>query len=260
MCYVPLNGNGFPKGSLKEYQFNIIGVPKGKKSDNSNNGRRIFVPLDGKVSIQLSEGPFQILDHDATQGSAAFQLPSPCDDCDGTGVIDLSYSVFARPLGKPGGSACMTTCAQYDGVDLCSAKSYLAQRVWGKSTAVNVADTLLGMYVYDCANDRWEFKELFDDDLENYYWEYDNKGLKVLQLRFYACSTSTVDPNGDLCPPGSEFWCVDNSDLVDTLCADDEGYVGVDPGVDKCDLDRRLEAEPDAISPPGSFNLRRVEA
>ncbi len=27
---------------------------------------------------------------------------------------------------------------------------------------------------------------LFDEALLNYFWEYDNNGLKLLQLRFYA--------------------------------------------------------------------------
>lgn len=27
---------------------------------------------------------------------------------------------------------------------------------------------------------------LFDDCFENYFWNYDNHGLKLLELRFYA--------------------------------------------------------------------------
>ena len=30
--------------------------------------------------------------------------------------------------------------------------------------------------------------DLFDPCLENYFWKYDNNGLRVLQLRFYASS------------------------------------------------------------------------
>ncbi len=33
---------------------------------------------------------------------------------------------------------------------------------------------------------------LFDDLIENEYWEYDNKGLKLLQVRFYPGVVSDV--------------------------------------------------------------------
>ena len=32
---------------------------------------------------------------------------------------------------------------------------------------------------------------LFDDRLQDYFWDYDNKGLKLVQLRFYPVSTDT---------------------------------------------------------------------
>jgi hypothetical protein len=35
---------------------------------------------------------------------------------------------------------------------------------------------------------------LFDDALEGYYWDYDNNGLKLLQLRFYEVPTTVPDP------------------------------------------------------------------
>ena len=88
-------GNGAPVGD--HYNLNIIGVPKNKTADMSSSlGRRIFVPLAGKTKILLSEGDFQVLDANGTDGSASFQLPSP--DADGDGIT--SYSVFARALGK----------------------------------------------------------------------------------------------------------------------------------------------------------------
>jgi hypothetical protein len=31
---------------------------------------------------------------------------------------------------------------------------------------------------------------LFDEALEDYYWSYDNNGLKLLQLRFYEIETN----------------------------------------------------------------------
>src|ERR1051326_8757367 len=93
-----VTGNGSPSGA--HYNLNIIGVPKGKTADmTGDNGHRIFVSLTGKTNILLSQGDFQVLDANGTDGSASFQLPNPDPDNDGVTV----YSVFARALGKPGG-------------------------------------------------------------------------------------------------------------------------------------------------------------
>ena len=106
------NGNGAPSGP--HYNLNIIGVPKDKTATMDNNsGHRIFVKLDGKSRILLTEGPFQVLDANGTDGLAAFQLPNPDPDGDGTTV----YSVYARALGKPGGKATMNTGAIDPGPD-----------------------------------------------------------------------------------------------------------------------------------------------
>lgn len=43
---------------------------------------------------------------------------------------------------------------------------------------------------------------VFDDILENEYWEYDNHGLKLLQVRFYDCTTDVSLDDGDLSGPG----------------------------------------------------------
>jgi hypothetical protein len=34
---------------------------------------------------------------------------------------------------------------------------------------------------------------LFDDRLQEYLWDYDNRGLRIAQLRFYECSTTVPD-------------------------------------------------------------------
>jgi hypothetical protein len=180
-------GNGAPSGA--HYNLNIIGVPKGKSASmTSNLGHRIFVPLGGKTKILLSEGEFQVLDANGTDGSASFQLPSP--DADGDGVT--SYSVFARALGKPGGSARIVTCAT-DPLTLeevCSTLSYLAVRESGKARFTNVSNELLFIYADLDGDGTDERYSLFDDRLQDYFWEYDNTGLKLLQLRFYEISTN----------------------------------------------------------------------
>lgn len=181
-------GNGAPSGS--HYNLNIIGVPKGKSATmDGNSGHRIFVNLEGNTKILLAEGDtYQVLDANGTDGDGAkFQLPNPDPENDGI----TEYSVWARALGKPGGSSTMTTCA-YDPIameDVCSSGSVVSVRSKGKSSFTNVSKDLLYIYA-DLDGDGVEERyPLFDDRLEDYYWSYDNNGLKVLQLRFYEMST-----------------------------------------------------------------------
>lgn len=183
-------GNGAPSGA--HFNLNIIGVPKTKSADmTGNNGHRIFMPLEGKSKILLGEGDFKVIDANGTDGSAKFQLPNPDPENDGYTV----YSVFARALGKPGGKSTTTTCA-IDPVTLeewCSTESLVMVRSKGKSTFSNVSRELLYMYVDLDGDGTIERLPLFDDRLQDYYWSYDNQGLKLLQLRFYPISTNVND-------------------------------------------------------------------
>ncbi len=106
-------GNGAPSGD--HYNLNLIGVPKNKTAEMTNNdGHRIFVPLWGKTKILLQEGAtFNVLDANGTDGAAKFQLPNPDPDNDGVTV----YSVWVRAVGKPGGKATLATCATSAGLD-----------------------------------------------------------------------------------------------------------------------------------------------
>ena len=182
---IPYNG--------AHYNLNIIGVPKDKKASmNDNMGHRIFVALGNKdgeperTKILLAEGDFQVLDANGTDGEAAFQLPDPDPENDGV----TEYSVWARPLGKPGGKATMTTCGtDEEDVEWCSIYSYVAIRNKGKSTFTNVSKELLYIYADMDGDDNVERYPLFDEALEDYYWQYDNNGLKLLQLRFYPETT-----------------------------------------------------------------------
>lgn len=182
-------GNGAPSGS--HYTLNIIGVPKAKSADmTGSSGHRIFVPLNGKTRINLSPGDFQVLDGNGTDGAAAFQLPIPATEVDG----ESEYSVFARALGTPGGKSTTTTCAvdPTTGDDVCSTLQMVLVREKGKSSFTNVTRELLYVYVdYDGDGDL-DFVPLFSDVLRDYYWSYDNNGLRVAQLRFYDCSTDPV--------------------------------------------------------------------
>ena len=185
---VQLTGNGAPSGS--HYDLNIIGVPKTKTADmTGSSGHRIFVPLTGTTKINLSEGDFQVLDANGTDGSAAFQLPNP--DPDGDGVT--SYSVFARALGTPGGSSITTTCATdpTTGDTVCSDQSMVLIRDKGGSKFTNVSKTLLYVYADLDGDGTVEKVPLFSDQLQDYFWNYDNNGLKLAQIRFYQVATNT---------------------------------------------------------------------
>jgi len=182
-----VTGNGAPSGP--HYNLNIIGVPKNKTADMTNNdGHRIFVPLSGIAKILLGPGDdFAVLDANGTDGSASFQLPNP----DPTNSGETKYSVWARALGKPGGSSTTTTCA-YDSLDQlwCSVYSMVLVRDKGKSSFTNVSKELLYIYADLNGDGTAERYPLFDAALAGYFWNYDNNGLKLAQLRFYEVSTT----------------------------------------------------------------------
>ena len=184
-------GNGAPSGA--HYNLNIIGVSKDKSVEMSGNqGHRIFVKLDGNTRIGLIEGPdFQVLDANGTDKNGAyFQMPKPDPDGDGRSA----YSVYARALGKPGGSSKLTTCA-IDPVtmeEVCSINSLISYRSKGQSSFKDVSPELLTISADIDGDGDIDTVSLFDDRLQDYFWSYDNRGLKVLQLRFYPISTQLI--------------------------------------------------------------------
>ncbi len=180
-------GNGAPSGT--HYNLNIIGVPKEKTADmTGNDGHRIFVALTGKCKITLGEGSYQVLDGNCTDnGQASFQLPNPDPTNSGT----TTYSVWARALGKPGGSSATTTCATdpLTGEQWCSVYTMVAVREKGQSTFTDVSRDLLYIYIDLNADGVVERYNLFNSALQDYFWSYDNNGLKLLQLRFYPVAS-----------------------------------------------------------------------
>ena len=187
-------GNGAPSGAHET--LNIIGVPKGKNANmNQGAGSVIFVGLGSNNSAvttkimlnQSTDGSFAVLDKNGTDGTASFQLPAP-----GT------YQIYARPLGTPGGKATITTCAEDvtgNGLvtdEVCSTENEVFVRGTGKSSFRNVTTNLTTIFidpvldaaaVAACGDTQ---VSLFDPCLEDYFWKYDNEGLKVLQIRFYS--------------------------------------------------------------------------
>lgn len=184
-------GVDMPSGS--HYNLNIIGVPQDKTADMSgSNGHVIFMPLWRIGKINLIEGAtYQVLDKNGTDGNgASFQLPNPDPENDGTTV----YSVFARALGKPGGKANMTTgFIDEFGQTWMSVCTLELERTKGPAKFMNVSKELLYVYVDMDGDGFAEHYNLFNDVMESVFWEYDNQGLKLLQLRFYEVETVVPD-------------------------------------------------------------------
>ena len=182
-------GNDAPSGP--HYNLNIIAVPQTKTAPmDDSNGHTIFVPISGKIIIKLTEGEFQVLDHNAMDGNgASFQLPNPDPDGDGVTV----YSVYARALGKPSNGVVSIRSCGTDPVTLdpiCSVGVVTLKRDKGPSKFENVTRDLLYIYADVNGDTVQERVPLFSEQLQDYLWEYDNNGLRLIQLRFYEIPTT----------------------------------------------------------------------
>lgn len=196
----PQSGNGAPNGA--HFELGIIGVSNPKTQPLTGGNRHtIFVGLGSSkkgvsviTPIYLTQGAFAVCDGNgfdaatdcngnpvpgATTG-AVFQLP--CDTLTDTCLTGTSqaYTIWARALGTPGGSATVTTCGTTDlGAVICSTASEVLMRGSGQqkfkdvTTELTTIDTTLGTV------------SLFATGFENFFWQYDNTGLKLMQVRFY---------------------------------------------------------------------------
>ena len=142
-----------------------------------------------------------LIDHDGDPETP--EIPAelvPCDPQDA--VPDLAYEVWGRALGKPYGGAKMTTCAtetDFDagnngtvGDEVCSLESVLFFRTKGKQTFQNVTNeltSLVACFDPDPLDDVDEIEcfryALFSDEFIDWFWKYENQGLRLAQLRFY---------------------------------------------------------------------------
>lgn len=236
-------GNALPSGP--HYNLNLIGMEKGKNPNmGCGEGHRIFVRLDknDRIStrILLSEGDFGVVDCDGTDGAAAFRLPNPDPDNTGTTV----YSVYLRLRGKPGGDIIMETCATDPLIDeeVCSDLKVVMVRTKGKGSQkfTNVSKELLYIYAYvctavddagECTNYEYMRVPLFSDLLEGYFWNYDNNGVRIAQLRFYEGVPTEVPDVLDSIAPDSGAQGQTNLDVILTASGVDF-TAGATPDVD----------------------------
>ena len=184
-------GNGAPSGS--HFNLNIIGVAHGKNPNMAKGGGDvIFVGLGTssdavttKILLsQAADSEFTVIDKNGTDGEASFALPAP-----GT------YTVWARALGTPGGQSKIATCATFidpttlTSTILCSTDNEVFVRGKGKSSFRDVTSALTTISLVPgsaaelaCGTPT---VSLFAPCLQDFLWQYDNNGLRLLQVRFY---------------------------------------------------------------------------
>ena len=186
------------------YNLNIIGTKSydetlGKEVGDSM-GHTLFVKLNGKSKItmtQADDGVFQVVDRNGI-------------DADGAefNIAPGHYNVYGRALGKPNGKVNITAWGNFTdaetGYQLLNLGYVNLARESGKPQSVNINNlfyvdaTLCTAYdaVGEVCTETTEYKYywVFDiAELFDYWWDYDNYGLKNLQVRFYEC---TLDPTG----------------------------------------------------------------
>ena len=201
IAFVPgaLADNGAPSGG-HDWNLNVIGVQNAKNFDYDgvnahDNGHRLFVALnkDGtKVTTRINlvmGDTFQVIDPDGTDGQATLQLMDPYPTDADNEITDetAAYSIYLRALGKPGGKAVITTGFNDTLDDWLSLENVTIERKKGKSVFTDRTLDLTTIYV-DITDDsiynpiRYP---IFGNDDWSYFWDYDNSGMKLIQMRFY---------------------------------------------------------------------------
>ena len=196
------------------YNLNIIGVPKDKKVDMNNSDRHtIFVPLQsgGDVGRQVKifyqgGSEFQVLDGNCTDGECTIEVPSQA-------LSDLCYKVYSIALGKPNRGAIVNAeCAFADDLvgggtctDALLMGSFQVDRLKKKPERRDISDIFRATGCLDldqsgtCNTGDLQFSNVWIfnvPSLLSYFWNYDNNGLRLMQLRFYSsvCGSFTTVP------------------------------------------------------------------
>ena len=188
--------NGFQVNG-KHYNLNIIGAKNASEVGNNkivgeSMGHTMFVDLYGKTKIIMTQDPdgeFEVVDR-----SGVGEKPAKTE----FNIALGHYNVYARALGKPGGKANISAYGDFgDFTDEFGDSIILLgyvniNRSTRKPTSVNINELFyVDVTLYDTEGNIvgvYEDYWVFDiDELIEYYWDYNNKGLKLLQVRFYEC-------------------------------------------------------------------------
>jgi len=180
-------GNGMPSGP--HYNLNIIAAPKNTHDVGNSNGHTLFVKMEGRTRILMSQsqdGSFEVTDRNGTDGLASFNI----GDSDTTDAR-THYLVFARALGKPNGEVTITPGATFEdqsGVPYFYLGEITIKRNHGQPKTENITNLFyVDVTIDDGTTVTTYTKEwVFDiEELLEYWWDYDNDNLKLLQVRFY---------------------------------------------------------------------------
>jgi len=197
------NKDGF-KVNGDHYNLNIIG--KDRHADvGDSSGHTMFVLENGKTKIimtQDTDGEFKVVDRNGLDGKAKFN------------IAPGHYNIYAIGLGKPGKSVHIDAYGNFtdavEGTTLILLGYVDISRDRGKPQSVNINELFYVDVTLCTAVDpvtgvctEWvEYEDywVFDiDELIEYYWEYNNEGLKLLQVRFYECTLDPLGAEPDYC-------------------------------------------------------------
>src|SRR5439155_1144656 len=208
------------KGGATTWGADGSGRGKGREDTNATDPVRTCGAGDGLDDRVRGEQPRRITgdieqrnhshgdhfreDHGHTARHRRHSSERPAD-------VSATWTVWGRALGTPGGKANMTTCATTAGLDgilgtaddevICSMGTLSLDRTKGKQTFTNVSGDLLFMTItvdpttnaslatcLGVTSTSTVTVSLFNGCLQNYFWNYDNQGLRLLQLRFYPAA------------------------------------------------------------------------
>ena len=156
--------------------------------DDWNTNAECYTEADGWIDCEIA----------SKKNGAVFELPCNTNITDDqAGFINCDggarYQVWARALGKLDGEATITTCATVQEELQCSTENTVQTRTKGRSMFTDVTDELTSAVVDYCIE--WDGEDcitwettriaLFSGDTEDWFWNYANNGLRLLQLRFY---------------------------------------------------------------------------
>ena len=178
------NGNGVPSGP--HYTLTIHGAPKDKNPDaegwTNSNRHSIFVNLESLSKIYMQQGSgFAVVDANGTASGgndARFQLD------------EGRYEVFLVALGKPNKEVTITPEATFEGqvteevfyLDTITVKHDKKPK-WERVTGMFLVTVTVNVGAGDVTyRNAWVFSI---PELIEYWWNYDNNGCKLCQVRFY---------------------------------------------------------------------------
>jgi len=197
------NNNGPKPGTDfngPHYNLNLIGKNKVMPGDYNNPNRHtMFVPQDTTdfstpngedgITIWMSQGSeFAVIDGNATDGEGSFQLAPG------------KYKVYIVAKAKPGGYTNITGWVyyyllgeQYFPIGTVNVGGHSKKPKWKDATHIFYVSSSedpfgmvpangLGMWVFDYL--AWLAAQPDVTDTA-YFWQFDNRGNKLIQVRFY---------------------------------------------------------------------------